>query len=526
MPTHKCPFTDCDFETDDVSDQLAATLLSIHASGDHAPGSASASTSSKVKVEAVRRPTISSAGSSEEWSYFLTRWTDYTSATKVAGTDRIIQLLECCNDELRKDLTRTEGGSLSNKPEADVLAAIKKLAVREENTMVARVTLHEMKQDRDEPIRAFGARIQGQANVCKYLLDCSSCGNEVNYKDQILRDVLTRGISDPDIQLDLLSSKNQEMTLEEVFRFVEAKEAGKRSASRILASQEANSASSQYRRNKQQNKTETCSYCGKTGHGRNAQSHIRKQSCPAYNQTCRYCSRSHHIESTCRSKARGDKPPAISSNTSESAIFTDSVSDSETTLDGSICTISTCTDQSGNRAISLDHHLYNHLNNRWVRRSSKPQPFITVSASVQSHDYHALGFALTSKPKPTVVHAMADTGCQSCLASMTVIQRLGIHKKDLIPVTMRMHAANNNGIQILGAAIVRFSGKAACGDSFETRQIVYVTKDSDKLFLSREACMSLGIISENFPTIGEVSNISIDPNEEVLSNINLATLNP
>ena len=50
----------------------------------------------------------------------------------------------------------------------------------------------------------------------------------------VLRDVLSRGLDDSEIQLDLLGDKNQEMTLEEVFKFVEAKESGKRSASRLL----------------------------------------------------------------------------------------------------------------------------------------------------------------------------------------------------------------------------------------------------------------------------------------------------
>lgn len=98
---------------------------------------------------------------------------------------------------------------------------------------------------------------------------------------------------------------------------------------------------------------------------------------------------------------------------------------------------------------------------------------------------------------------MADTGCQSCLASMKVIRRLGLHEDDLIPVTMRMHAANNNGIKILGAVILRFSGKSKSGETLESQQIVYVTSDSDKLFLSRETCKALGMISKNFPTVGE-----------------------
>ncbi len=161
--------------------------------------------------------------------------------------------------------------------------------------MVARVALYEMRQDHDETIRSFGARIQGQAGVCKYMLDCPSCHTEVSYINHILRDVLTRGIADPKIQLDLLGNNNQDMTLEEVFQFIEAKEAGKRSASKLLASQGASSTRSQYRHESLQNKTDLCSYCGKNGHGKNAPSHVRKQACSAYNQTCSFCSRPHHM---------------------------------------------------------------------------------------------------------------------------------------------------------------------------------------------------------------------------------------
>ncbi|CAC5412701.1 unnamed protein product [Mytilus coruscus] len=118
------------------------------------------------------------------------------------------------------------GNSLTKKPDQEVLAAIKKLAVREENTMVARVTLHNMRQERDEPVR----------NFCKFLIKCHTCNTDVNYTDTIIRNVLARGISDPEIQLDRLGNKNQDRTLEEVTQFVEAKDSGKRSASRLLDS--------------------------------------------------------------------------------------------------------------------------------------------------------------------------------------------------------------------------------------------------------------------------------------------------
>ena len=174
---------------------------------------------------------MSSAGTSEEWTYFLSRWKDYVNATKIKDKDLIIQLLECCDETLRRDLTRAQGGSLTTKTEEIVLAAIRQLAVREENTMVARVTFNNMTQDREETVRSIGARLRGQAGVCKFVLKCNNCDTDVNYADAILRDVLTRGLYDSEIQLELLGDQNQNMTLEQVFKFVKAEEAGRHSAS-------------------------------------------------------------------------------------------------------------------------------------------------------------------------------------------------------------------------------------------------------------------------------------------------------
>jgi len=43
---------------------------------------------SSTKIEKIRLcPSVSSAGSSEEWSYFITRWGDYKEATKITGKD-------------------------------------------------------------------------------------------------------------------------------------------------------------------------------------------------------------------------------------------------------------------------------------------------------------------------------------------------------------------------------------------------------------------------------------------------------
>lgn len=192
------------------------------------------------------------------------------AATKVSGHEAVIQLLECCDEPLRRDFTRTSSGNLTDKTIDIVLCAIRKVAVCEENTMVARVTLHNMWQDQDKTVWHFGVCVCRQANICKFVITCPSCKYNMNYTDAIVRDILSRGIGDPDIQLDVLGDKNQDMSLEEVFQFIEAKEAGKRSASRLLNTYSVEAAHSSYQRTKHpldEDKKGPCSYCGKCSHG-------------------------------------------------------------------------------------------------------------------------------------------------------------------------------------------------------------------------------------------------------------------
>ena len=112
MPKVKCPVPNCEYETADVSDSIILKLLDMHSSC-HTNPAGPTHTNAPTKVERVRRPIVTSAGTSEEWTYFLTRWTEYATATGVGGKDRIIQLLECCDEGLRKDLTRSAGGTLT-----------------------------------------------------------------------------------------------------------------------------------------------------------------------------------------------------------------------------------------------------------------------------------------------------------------------------------------------------------------------------------------------------------------------------
>ena len=471
-------------------------LFKLHADGTH-----NNATQKPARAENVRRPSISMGGTSEEWQYFLTRWDDYKIATKIAGVDLVIQLLECCEEDLRKDLTRSAGGSLTNNAEEDVLRKMKALAVRQENIMVARVELQDMHQDIDEGIRSFSARVKGQANVCRYILSCPTCSSDVNYTDEIMKDIIVKGISDSEIQLDIISDRNQNMSLEDIMRYVEAKEAGKRSASKIMGNtQNACGSRSTYKKAlkiKPTNET-ACSFCGKSGHGKSAPVNTRKKQCQAYGKTCSHCGLSNHFASVCRMKAYG------LTKVKSSPIEKDPETTSECAIWQELCSVHT--NRDAKRTIKhLSHHVYHNFVDKWVQQPSLQQPMVSLLASTNADDYRHLGFRLNVKPACIKITAVPDTGCQSCLAGLNFFNQLGLSRSQLIPVNLRMTAANRSLINIVGAAIVNFSSKDQTGRVVGTKQIVYATDATNRIYLSREACIALKIISEKFPLVGEIA---------------------
>ncbi len=273
-------------------------LIAIHGSTAHASGSAAATASTAAKPEKVKRPMISAAGTSEEYAYVLQRWEEYKQACRLSGSDVVLHLLECCDEPLRKDLTRLHG-SLANKSEREVLNKIKSLAIRAENVMVARVQLHVMTQDRDEPVRAFAARLKGQASVCQFSVKCTACETQTDYSESIVRDALVRGLYDEDIRLEVLGNPDlTNKSLELTTALIEAKESGKRSASRlnIKGTEITTSAgvSSYQKQNKNRqpwrHNTQTNNSRGTTGTSR--PSSIMNNNHPPVD-TCGYCGQVH-----------------------------------------------------------------------------------------------------------------------------------------------------------------------------------------------------------------------------------------
>ena len=206
-------------------------LLEMHFVSKHKPSQSSIPKSSAAKVEKAKRPEIAAELSDEDWNYFLSRWEAYKKATSLQGEDIVLQLMECCCEQLRRDHHRNfPSQSSTSVTETTLLAEIKQIAVRAKNRAVNRVKVNTLKQDKGEPARKFAGRIRSLATVSDYSVKCSKCQNEVPYTDEIIMDQVIAGLADPEIQRDVLSHPNaKDLTLETLLIFIEGKESGQES---------------------------------------------------------------------------------------------------------------------------------------------------------------------------------------------------------------------------------------------------------------------------------------------------------
>ena len=165
---------------------------------------------------------------------------------------------------------------------------------------------------------------------------------------------------------------------------------------------------------------------------------------------------------------------------------------------------------------AISHHLYDNLSKTWRKVKPQCQPYLYLQARTLKMDLTTTASNL-SQGTDTSVKALADTGAQCCLAGTNLLTSLKISSRDLIPVSTGMSAANNGQIKLLGATLLNLSGKNRHGQRISTNQMVYITDCSGRFFLNRDACTELGLISKDFPTIGDTSKNSANVHASTLS---------
>ena len=158
------------WKTPALEAQYALQISNIHIAGAHGQqdggdgGAAQHGGGGKVQISL---PVVGESCSPEDLKYFTRSWNQYVRASNETDDVKLRDQLQYCPDEtLKKALDRALGDRVDSISVVDLLEEIETLAVVRQSNHVNTLALMTSKQERDEPVRQFAARLHGLASVC------------------------------------------------------------------------------------------------------------------------------------------------------------------------------------------------------------------------------------------------------------------------------------------------------------------------------------------------------------------------
>ena len=509
--TLKCEAPGCEAIKEADSLETCIALMQLHQTNVHESGGA------RQRPPKMPRPELAQDITEEDWHVFTKRWELFCRGTSLAPQQISAQLLACCEPTLHTALLREDPG-IADKPEADILSSMKRLSVLKVALCARRAALLCTRQDPGEPVRQYVARLRGRANVCQWQASgpCSEPECEgatvVDYTDELVKLVLLNGLAEEEIRKEILGTPDIDTaSLSETVRLVESKE----TAARAMADEGSRVAASTYKKERSRRPAPPQQPAEDDGRSQTFK-------CPCGLVTPRFGKvRGRVIEfQTCKScwqKRRSRQPPQ-SARGSSSAGRTSEVhatrEDTEEPTSSMFQWVEAIESAPGGAPPSVsivkqgkeatlsipDHYIFDGTYG-WIAHEAWPHPTVPLTATIDGDAYTKLH--LPSPPKRTTrISAVADSGAQTCLMGIKVLQKLGLGREHLTRVSKRVLAANNEEINILGAVFLRLSGQAAQGQALTTSAMVYVTDTSSRFYLSRQVLVQLGIVAADFPQVG------------------------
>ncbi|CAL4079293.1 unnamed protein product [Meganyctiphanes norvegica] len=116
----------------------------------------------------LEKPVITANMTPLQWANTEKYWTLYKKESRISSeSDRTTHSLTCCDQELRDQLFSIHD-DIFEMNDVNMLKRIKNMAVKSESVIVAQVNLVRSRQNPEEPIRSYYARLKGQAVICVY----------------------------------------------------------------------------------------------------------------------------------------------------------------------------------------------------------------------------------------------------------------------------------------------------------------------------------------------------------------------
>ncbi len=466
-----CPWAECEYVTPSLEASIAMQMLHMHQTARHP-------TITPAKQEKAKLPmleVIDGVVTEAALGVYKQRLVSYK---RLAGlcTDAPDTVLQGLPISAYNQLYARYGETLVNQTEAMILSNIATLMVRPENKLSHVLKLQSMRQD-DQTVVTFSTNLRAAARKCNFQVKCE-CDRQVSYENDMILYQLLSGLSDSSVQADLLAKS--ELTLTDAEQYATDREMAKRSQASI-APEELGRMRSTYRREKQRpvvHPPQQCTYCGEAPHSN------RARECRAFNNICA-CGLKGHLTKCCR---RNGKPRHASSTNERHKLIKE-----DTLLELSSKFVITDTRES---ILGLK---YDATTGSWAHRDTTKDKCLPVTISVDKDSYlklHRDRRDICFRPASHL--AIADTGATVTCGGPQILASLSMQLQDLVPAQIKLFAASKTPLTVLGCIPVHvtWSDQTNSADAIE---MLYIVKELDGVYLSKDSLIALGSISQTFP---------------------------
>ena len=489
----------------------------------------------RPRLKAPERPEVDLGFSETQYAFFEDEWKLYKRRAALTPDQINDELRSCCSKELRKTLFDFVGTTaIDGYTEAQLLLKIKQTAVIGKNKAVHRKEFYEIVQAPDEQLNRFVAKLKAKAERCNFTMQCSGadCDQVINYGNEMLKDQMTTGLYDKDVQQEVLARDKELTTFDEVYTHVEAYEQGKRAKSELqphhpssvsaaksqYKKMQGNDANSQMNDRSNEQTSKRCNGCNSSTHGFRQ----RERQCPAWGKKCKNCGKNNHFEYCCKQPPSKDN----SSGGVSAAATMDQASSALAAMGGTLGSENVSYFYAfSNKLHSLrsSHDIVPVPNIEWDGEKfckAVPPPLPTLQVRIiPLIGYHKvfLKIDIRVSPNTVIARAFTDTCAQTCVAGRNFLSKTNVPEGVLIPTSHKIKGVTDQHLEILGLLLVEISY-----NSVKTYGVIYICENVKGIFLSENVQKRLGIISSAYPNVISNACSQTTANGETASSGSLA----